>query len=81
MKKKKGVLDGRFVSDATPHNCTCGKPVHFMNKGNIRLIPNGHKCKYRDAQRKQVDAIRAEEAAGVTLTNNEAAFRINGALR
>ena len=81
MKKKKGVLDGRFTSDPVKSTCLCGKPVHYLRKASICLIPNGHKCKYRNAQRDEVRTIKAEESAGVNVTLGEATRRINGALR
>lgn len=80
MKKQKGVLDGRYTSDPVETTCTCGKPVHFLRRGNIRLIPGGHKCKYRDAQRDQMRTIRAEESAGIKVMPSEAAMRVNNAL-
>lgn len=81
MKKKKGVLDGSYTSDPVELTCPCGKPVHFLLKGNIRLIPNGHKCVYQNAQRDQMRTIRAEESAGIAVMPSEAARRINDALR
>lgn len=80
-KKKKGVLDGRYMSDSFPSSCTCGEEVHFMRSGNIRVLPGGHKCKYREAQMAQMRTIRAEESAGINVTPSEAARRVNDALR
>ena len=79
--KKKGVLDGRWTSDPFPSTCPCGDEVHFMRRGNIRLLPTGHKCKYRTAQEDEKRTIRAEESAGINVVPSEAARRINGALR
>jgi hypothetical protein len=81
MRKKKGVMDGSFTSDPVKSTCLCGKPVHYLYRGNIKLIPGGHKCKYRDAQRDEVRTIKAEESAGINVTPSEAARRINDALR
>ena len=81
MKKKKSVLDGRYTSDTFATACPCGDEVHFTRKGNIRLLPAGHKCKYREAQRDQIRTIRAEESAGINVVPSEAARRINDALR
>ena len=81
MKKKKGVLDGQYTSDTFQSKCPCGGEVHFMRRGNIRVLPGGHKCKYREAQMAQMRTIRAEESAGINVTPSEAASRVNGALR
>jgi hypothetical protein len=81
MKKKKGVLDGRYTSDPFASKCSCGEKVHFMRKGNMRVLPGGHKCKYVDAQKAEMRTIRAEESAGINVTPSEATRRVNGALR
>lgn len=81
MKKKvKSSVDGRWTSDPCPLPCPCGEKVHFMLRGNIRLIPPGHKCKYRRMQQDQLRTIRAEESAGIRVTPSEAARRINEVL-
>lgn len=80
MKRKKGVLDGAFTSDPCAMTCPCGKKVHYMLKGDIRLIPGGHKCKFRKMQEDEVRTIRAEESAGINVTKGEAARRLNSIL-
>jgi hypothetical protein len=81
MKKKKGVLDGRYTSDPFKSKCSCGEEVHFVRKGDMRVLPGGHKCRYVDAQKDVMRTIRAEESAGINVTPSEATRRVNEALK
>jgi len=80
-RRPRSIIGGQWTVDTWATACACGVEVHLLRRGKLTLLPNGHRCKYWDAQEDQKCTIRAMEACGIRVTEGEAAKRLDDARR